>query len=80
MRKEIYRQGEAAARQLLAQARSSTSPAPTRMDGRSCAPCAVLLPGGLCFHGAPAGEKLAVIGRPAVVCAKRSWPRSRATS
>lgn len=71
MRKEIYRQGEAAARQLLAQARV-VHLASTDEDGRPIlrALHAVLLPGGLYFHGAPAGEKLAVIGRPAVVCAE----------
>jgi nitroimidazol reductase NimA-like FMN-containing flavoprotein (pyridoxamine 5'-phosphate oxidase superfamily)/GNAT superfamily N-acetyltransferase len=71
MRKEIYRLDEAATRQFLARA-PVVHLATTTEDGQPLlrALHSVLLPAGLYFHGAPAGEKMEAIGRQAVVCAE----------
>lgn len=71
MRKEIYRLDDAAARRLLAGA-PVVHLASTTVDGLPLlrALHSVFLDGGLYFHGAPAGEKLEAIDRPAVVCAE----------
>lgn len=70
MRKEIYRMDSQVARALLARARvihlaSTTSTGAPLLRALH----AVVMGQGLYFHGAPAGEKLEAIGRPAVVSA-----------
>lgn len=71
MRKEIYRMESAAARALLARSRV-VHLASTRSAGEPLLRTlhAVVCGDGLYFHGAPAGEKIEAIGRPAVVCAE----------
>ncbi len=71
MRKEIYRMADEQAVALLARARTVHLAA---TDGEGApilrALHAVVVDGALAFHGAPAGEKVEAIGRPAVVGAE----------
>ncbi|MBI5516827.1 MAG: GNAT family N-acetyltransferase [Deltaproteobacteria bacterium] len=68
MRKEIYRMPEAEALALLARA-PAVHLAGVTEDGRPVLRSlhGVLVDGAVAFHGAPAGEKLDIVGRPAVV-------------
>lgn len=72
MRRPIFATSRERARQLLAQAHH-VHLASTRADGSPVlrAVHGVLLGEHLAFHAAPAGEKLEVLGRPAVVQAAR---------
>src|SRR5919206_491693 len=71
MRREIFRMSESDAVALLARAPvlhlATTTPDGTpvlrALDGAIC-------DGAVIFHGAPAGEKVACVGRPAVVAAE----------
>jgi nitroimidazol reductase NimA-like FMN-containing flavoprotein (pyridoxamine 5'-phosphate oxidase superfamily)/ribosomal protein S18 acetylase RimI-like enzyme len=71
MRKEIFRMEDAAARALMAAA-DVVHVATTAADGTPIlrALNSVVMDGAVCFHAAPAGEKLAALGRAAVVGAE----------
>src|SRR5437660_1948594 len=71
MRKEIYRMDQAAARALLERA-AVVRLATTAADGRPILRTVhgVLVDGAIAFHAAPVGEKMAGLGRPAVVAAE----------
>lgn len=72
MRKEVYRMGDNEARALVAAA-NVIHLASVKPDGTPLLRTlnAVVVDGAVCFHGAPAGEKIEALGRPTVVSAER---------